>query len=118
MGGNDIDDSTSPLEAGLGWITKFNKDFVNSDALALQKENGVSKKLVAFEMLEKAIPRQGYDIVADNTTVGTVTSGTMSPSLNKGIGLGYVPTNMAKPGTQIHIQLRKKTVPAQVVKLP
>ncbi|WP_010519701.1 glycine cleavage system aminomethyltransferase GcvT [Croceivirga radicis] len=116
--GNDIDDSTSPLEAGLGWITKFNKDFVNSDALALQKENGVSKKLVAFEMLEKAIPRQGYDIVADNTTVGTVTSGTMSPSLNKGIGLGYVPTNMAKPGTQIHIQIRKKTVPAQVVKLP
>lgn len=116
--GNDIDDTTSPLEAGLGWITKFSKDFVNSKALLRQKEAGVSKKLVAFEMLEKAIPRQGYAIIADGETVGNVTSGTMSPSLNKGIGLGYVPTALAKEDTTIEIQIRKKTVPAKVVKLP
>ncbi|TKD63553.1 glycine cleavage system aminomethyltransferase GcvT [Flavobacterium sp. ASW18X] len=116
--GNDIDDSTSPLEAGLGWITKFNKDFVNSEALKRQKEEGVHKKLVAFEMLEKAIPRQGYAILSEGETVGNVTSGTMSPSLNKGIGLGYVPIALAKEDTTIEIQIRKKTVPAKVVKLP
>lgn len=117
--GNDIDDTTSPIEAGLGWITKFNKDFVNADALAKQKEEKPSRKLVAFELNVRGIPRQGYDIVdEEGNTIGNVTSGTMSPSLSKGIGLGYVPTASAKMGSQILIQIRKKAIPATVVKLP
>ncbi|SHN06033.1 glycine cleavage system aminomethyltransferase GcvT [Polaribacter sp. KT 15] len=117
--GNDIDDSTSPIEAGLGWITKFSKDFVNSEALARQKAEKPTKKLVAFELNERGIPRQGYDIVdVEGNVIGNVTSGTMSPSLNKGIGLGYVPTNIAKSGTRINIQIRKKIIPATIVKLP
>ena len=117
--GNDIDDTTSPLEAGLGWITKFTKDFVNSTTLKLQKEQGVSRKLVAFEMQEKAIPRHGYDIVdKKGVVIGKVTSGTMSPSLGKGIGLGYVPVAYAKVGSTIWVQIRKNQVPATVVKLP
>ncbi|KOY52523.1 glycine cleavage system aminomethyltransferase GcvT [Polaribacter dokdonensis] len=117
--GNDIDDTTSPIEAGLGWITKFNKDFVNADALAKQKEEKPSRKLVAFELNARGIPRQGYDIVdEEGNTIGNVTSGTMSPSLSKGIGLGYVPIASAKMGSQILIQIRKKAIPATVVKLP
>tara|TARA_R110002020_G_scaffold323714_1_gene539522 strand:- start:51641 stop:52735 length:1095 start_codon:yes stop_codon:yes gene_type:complete len=117
--GNDIDDRTSPLQAGLGWITKFNKEFVNSAALADQKENGVSKKLVAFELNERGIPRHDYPIVdADGNTIGRVTSGTMSPSLEKGIGMGYVPTSLSAIGTTILIQIRKNAVPATIVKLP
>lgn len=117
--GNDIDDTTSPLEAGLGWITKFTKDFVNSKALQKQKEEGVTRKLVAFEMTEKGIPRHGYDIVNENgEKIGTVTSGTMSPSLKIGIGLGYVTKVYAKRDTEIYIQIRKKTIPAKVVRLP
>ncbi len=117
--GNDIDDSTSPFEAGLGWITKFDKDFVNSKALAKQKEEGPKRKLVAFELEERGIPRQGYDIVDENgTKIGNVTSGTMSPSLEKGIGLGYVPVDFSKIGTKVFIQIRKNTVPAMIVKLP
>ena len=117
--GNDIDDTTSPIEAGLGWITKFTKDFVNADALAKQKEEKPSRKLVAFELNERGIPRQGYDIVdEEGNTIGNVTSGTMSPSLSKGIGLGYVPAAAAKTGTQIQIQIRKKAIPATIVKLP
>ncbi|OAB78980.1 glycine cleavage system aminomethyltransferase GcvT [Cochleicola gelatinilyticus] len=117
--GNDIDDTTSPLEAGLGWVTKFTKDFVNSDNLKQQKEDGVQRKLVGFELNERGIPRQGYAIVdADGTKIGEVTSGTMAPSVNKGIGLGYVPTALSKPGTEIIIQIRKNTVPATVVKTP
>lgn len=117
--GNDINDTTSPIEAGLGWITKFTKDFVNSEALAKQKEEKPSRKLVAFELNERGIPRQGYDIVDnEGTKIGNVTSGTMSPSLSKGIGLGYVTTPFTKPGSQIKIQIRKKTIPATVVKLP
>ncbi|WP_375240653.1 glycine cleavage T C-terminal barrel domain-containing protein, partial [Polaribacter sp.] len=117
--GNDIDDTTSPIEAGLGWITKFSKDFVNSEALAKQKAEKPTKKLVAFELNERGIPRQGYDIVdVEGNVIGNVTSGTMSPSLNKGIGLGYVPTNIAKSGTRINIQIRKKIIPATIVKLP
>ena len=117
--GNDIDDTTSPLEAGLGWITKFTKDFVDSTTLKLQKEQGVSRKLVAFEMQEKAIPRHGYDIVDEKgVVIGKVTSGTMSPSLGKGIGLGYVPVAYAKVGSTIWVQIRKNQVPATVVKLP
>lgn len=117
--GNDIDDTTSPIEAGLGWITKFTKDFVNSEALLQQKEAGVSRRLRAFELQTKGIPRQGYDIVDESgNKIGAVTSGTMSPSLKKGIGMGYVNTSHTKFGSQIFIQVRNKTIPAVVVKLP
>ncbi|TJY33880.1 glycine cleavage system aminomethyltransferase GcvT [Pontimicrobium aquaticum] len=117
--GNDIDDTTSPLEAGLGWITKFTKKFTNSEALEDQKRRGVDKKLIAFKLDERGIPRQGYDIVDGNgSKIGTVTSGTMSPSLGIGIGLGYVPTVFAKIDSKINIQVRKKAIPATVVKLP
>ncbi|MDO9136494.1 MAG: glycine cleavage system aminomethyltransferase GcvT [Lutibacter sp.] len=117
--GNDINDTTSPIEAGLGWITKFTKDFTNSAALKKQKEEGVSKKLVAFEVVEKAVPRHDYEIVNEaGENIGVVTSGTMSPSLKKGIGMGYVKTAYAKLGTEIFIQIRNKAIPAVVVKLP
>lgn len=117
--GNDIDDTTSPIEAGLGWITKFTKDFINSEELKAQKENGPKRKLVAFELDERGIPRQGYDIVDENgKKIGVVTSGTMSPSMEKGIGLGYVPTEIAGAGNKISIQIRKKAVTATQVKLP
>jgi aminomethyltransferase len=117
--GNDINDTTSPIEAGLGWITKFTKDFVNAEALKAQKENGVSRKLIGFEMQERAIPRHDYPIVnADGNTIGNVTSGTMSPSLGKGIGMGYVKKEYSKSDSEIFIQIRKKTVLAKVVKLP
>ena len=117
--GNDIDDTTSPIEAGLGWITKFTKDFINSEELKAQKENGPTRKLVAFELDERGIPRQGYDIVDENgKKIGEVTSGTMSPSLEKGIGLGYVPAEIAGFGNKISIQIRKKVVSATQVKLP
>ncbi|PKH52027.1 glycine cleavage system protein T [Tenacibaculum sp. Bg11-29] len=117
--GNDIDDTTSPLEAGLGWITKFTKDFVNAEALKAQKEAGVTKKLVAFELTERGIPRHDYEIVdAEGTVIGRVTSGTMSPSLGKGIGLGYVTKENSKVASEIFIQVRKKQIPAKVVKLP
>jgi aminomethyltransferase len=117
--GNDIDDTTSPIEAGLGWITKFTKEFTNSEALLKQKENGVDRKLIAFELDERGIPRQGYDIVDGNgNIIGNVTSGTQSPSLGKGIGMGYVPKIFAKSGSKINIQVRKKAIPATVVKLP
>ncbi|MGM0932987.1 MAG: glycine cleavage system aminomethyltransferase GcvT [Bacteroidota bacterium] len=117
--GNDIDDTTSPIEAGLGWITKFTKDFVNSENLKKEKEEGPKRKLIAFELDERGIPRQGYDIVDENgKVIGHVTSGTMSPSLEKGIGLGYVPADVAGVGNKIQIQIRKKAVPATQVKLP
>lgn len=117
--GNDITDETSPLEAGLGWITKFTKDFVNSEALARQKETGVTRKLVAFEMVDKGIPRQGYDILdADGQTIGQVTSGTMSPTLSKGIGMGYVAMGHRKPDQQVFIAVRNKQLEAKVTKPP
>lgn len=117
--GNDINDTTSPLEAGLGWITKFTKDFVNSEYLKAQKENGVTKKLVGFELIDKGIPRHDYPIVdAGGNEIGIVTSGTMSPSLNKAIGLGYVPTELSTPDSEIFIQVRNKNLKAKVVKLP
>jgi len=117
--GNDIDDTTSPLEAGLGWITKFTKDFINSENLKKEKEEGPKRKLVAFELDERGIPRHGYDIVDENgKVVGVVTSGTMSPSLDKGIGMGYIPTEMAKNNDKIYIQIRKNAIPATQVKLP
>ncbi|OBQ52544.1 glycine cleavage system aminomethyltransferase GcvT [Tamlana sp. s12] len=117
--GNDIDDTTSPIEAGLGWITKFTKDFTNSEALKAEKEQGPKRKLIAFELDERGIPRQGYDIVdSEGSVIGKVTSGTMSPSLGKGIGLGYVSTELAGVDSKISIQIRKNAVPATVVKLP
>jgi aminomethyltransferase len=117
--GNDIDDTTSPFEAGLGWITKFTKDFVNSEALEKEKKHGLERKLVAFELDDRGIPRHGYDIVDGNgKTIGVVTSGTMSPSMGTGIGLGYVPIVFSELGSKIHIQIRKNAVSATVVKLP
>jgi aminomethyltransferase len=117
--GNDIDDTTSPLEAGLGWITKFTKDFINSEALAKQKEEGVKRKLVAFELIDKGIPRKDYPIIdANNNVIGRVTSGTMAPSLNKAIGLGYVTTEYSALDSTIFIEIRNKSIKAQVVKLP
>jgi len=117
--GNDINDTTSPLEAGLGWITKFNKDFVNSENLKKQKEEGVTRKLVGFELTEKGVPRHDYEIVdASGNAIGIVTSGTMAPSLGKGIGLGYVTTPNSAVDSEIFIRIRKNDVPAKVVKLP
>ncbi len=117
--GNDIDDETSPIEAGLGWITKFSKEFVNSEALKRQKEQGVARKLIAFELNERGIPRKDYPIVDDKgNNIGQVTSGTMSPSLGKGIGLGYVPLDYTEPGSKIFIQIRKNKIPATIIKLP
>jgi aminomethyltransferase len=117
--GNDINDTTSPIEAGLGWITKFNKEFTNSENLKKQKETGVSKKLVAFEMQERAVPRHDYEIVdASGKNIGIVTSGTMSPSMNIGIGMGYVTTENSLIDCEIFIRIRKNDVKARVVKLP
>jgi len=117
--GNDINDTTSPIEAGLGWITKFSKDFVNAENLRKQKEEGVTRKLIGFELDERGVPRHGYEIVDENgTKIGSVTSGTMSPSLKKGIGMGYVGTDYAKKGSKIYIQIRKKQIPATVVRPP
>ncbi|MCL4139229.1 UNVERIFIED_CONTAM: hypothetical protein GTU68_045532 [Idotea baltica] len=117
--GNDIDDTTSPIEAGLSWITKFSKKFTNSEALEDEKRRGPDRKLIAFELDDRGIPRQGYDIVdGQGKTIGNVTSGTMSPMLGKGIGLGYVPPIFAESGSKINIQIRKNAVPATVVKLP
>ncbi|MBL7902051.1 MAG: glycine cleavage system aminomethyltransferase GcvT [Bacteroidia bacterium] len=117
--GNDIDDTTSPLEAGLGWITKFTKNFVNREALEQQKANGVSKKLVGFEMVDRGIPRHDYPIAdASGNTIGKVTSGTQSPSLGKAIGLGYVASAHAKADTEIFILIRDKAIKAKVCKIP
>ncbi|WP_026709858.1 glycine cleavage system aminomethyltransferase GcvT [Flavobacterium filum] len=117
--GNDINDSTSPLEAGLGWITKFTKDFVNSENLKKQKEEGVSRKLVGFELLERGIPRHDYEIVdANGNNIGIVTSGTMAPTVGKGIGMGYVKTEHSAIDSEIYIQIRNNKVLAKVVKMP
>ncbi len=117
--GNDIDDKTSPIEAGLGWITKFTKEFTNSKALLEQKEKGVSKKLVGFEMIDRGIPRHDY-LIADaaGNAIGKVTSGTQSPSLNKAIGMGYVTTAFAKVDSEIFVVIRDKAIKAKVVKIP
>ena len=117
--GNDIDDTTSPLEAGLGWITKFTKDFTAKDIIQQQKQEGIERKLVGFEMIDKGIPRHDYEI-KDHTgaTIGKVTSGTQSPSLNKAIGLGYVAMPFAEIDTKIFIKVRDKLLQARVVRLP
>lgn len=118
--GNDIDDTTSPLEAGLGWITKLNKgEFIDSDFLAKQKEEGVIRRLVGFEMIDRGIPRHDYNILdAEGNNIGRVTSGTMSPSLKQGIGMGYVNLPFNKPDTEIYIEVRNKSLRAKVVKVP
>lgn len=117
--GNDINDTTSPLEAGLGWITKFTKNFTASDILKKQKEEGVKRKLVGFELLERGVPRHDYEIVdKDGNVIGVVTSGTMAPSLGKGIGMGYVTTEHSKIDSEIYIRIRKNDIPAKVVKMP
>lgn len=117
--GNDIDDTTSPLEAGLGWITKFTSNFNNSKYLQEQKKNGVARKLIAFEMDGKRVARQGFEIIDDqNNNIGYVTSGTMSPSLNKSIGMGYVSNSYIASNTSIYIKIRKNIFPAKLVKLP
>ena len=117
--GNDIDDTTSPLEAGLGWITKFTNDFVDSDFLQKQKEAGITKRLVGFELVDRGVPREGYDVVnQEGEKIGNVTSGTMAPSLKKAIGLAYIPKGMTAPGTEIYIAVRKKQLKAKVVTLP
>lgn len=119
--GNDIDDTTSPIKAGLGWITKFteSKKFIDKELLLKQKKEGVSSQLVGFEMIDRGIPRHGYEIVdEENDAIGLVTSGTQSPSLKKAIGMGYVPTNLAKVGSEIFISIRGKRIMARVVKMP
>jgi aminomethyltransferase len=117
--GNDINDTTSPLEAGLGWITKFSKEFTNSAALQQQKQEGVKKKLVGIEMIDRGIPRHDYEINdAAGNVIGKVTSGTQSPSLKKAIGMGYVNTEFAKDGTEIFIKIRDNQVKAKVAKPP
>lgn len=117
--GNDIDDTTSPLEAGLGWITKFTKDFVDAEFLKNQKEAGVTRKLIGFELIDRGIPRHDYRIIdASGNVIGKVTSGTQGPSVKKAIGLGYVNTEFAAPDTEIYIEIRDKGVLAKVVKPP
>jgi len=117
--GNDIDDATSPLEAGLGWVTKFSKEFTNSAALQQQKQDGTKRKLVGFEMIDRGIPRHDYEIVdVEGNTIGKVTSGTQSPSLQKAIGMGYVNNEFAKEGSEIFISIRDNKVKAKVVKPP
>lgn len=119
--GNDIDDTTSPLEAGLGWITKFvdGKDFVDRDKMELIKEHGVSKRLRGFKMIDRGIPRHGYEICnSEGTVIGVVTSGTQSPMLNCGVGMGYISVPECKFGSEVYIKVRKKMLKAEVVKLP
>ncbi|RLJ77453.1 glycine cleavage system aminomethyltransferase GcvT [Pedobacter alluvionis] len=117
--GNDIDDTTSPIEAGLGWITKFSKSFTNSEALLAQKEAGIQKKLVGFEMIDRGIPRHDYEIAdAEGNIIGKVTSGTQAPSLQKAIGMGYIAKDFAKEGTEVFILIRNTPIKAKVVKFP
>jgi aminomethyltransferase len=117
--GNDINDETSPIEAGLGWITKFTKPFINHEHHKAIKENGASKKLVGFEMIDRGIPRQHYAIKdAAGNVIGEVTSGTQSPTLSKGIGMGYVSAEHSKVDTEIFIEIRDKAIKAKVVKVP
>jgi aminomethyltransferase len=117
--GNDIDDTTSPIEAGLGWITKFSKSFTNSEALLAQKEAGIQKKLVGFEMIDRGIPRHDYEIAdAEGNIIGKVTSGTQAPSLQKAIGMGYIAKDFTKEGTEVFILIRNTPIKAKVVKFP
>ena len=117
--GNDIDDTTSPLEAGLGWITKFTKDFTSRGIFEKQKSEGLQRKLVGFEMIDKGIPRHGYEIMdAEGIVIGHVSSGTQSPSLGKAIGMGYVRTSFSAFGEEIYIKVRDKLLKAKVARIP
>jgi aminomethyltransferase len=117
--GNDINDNTSPIEAGLGWITKFTKDFIDKALLLKQKEEGVDRKLKGFVMIDRGIPRQHYQVVNNNNeTIGEVTSGTMSPMLKQGIGLAYLSKDYWKTGSEIFIIIRDKKLKAKVTNLP
>lgn len=117
--GNDIDETTTPLEAGLGWVTKFSKDFIGKEALMKQKEAGVQRKLVGIEMIDRGIPRHGYPIVdASGNEIGVITSGTQSPTLGKSIATGYIKTEFSKEDTQIFVTVRNKNLEAKVVKMP
>ena len=117
--GNDITDETSPIEAGLGWVTKFTHDFIDADTLKAQKQEGVSRKLIGFELLDRGVPRGHYELTdAEGNAIGEVTSGTQSPTLGRGVGLGYVQTAFSKPGTEISVKVRDRLLKAQVVKLP
>jgi aminomethyltransferase len=117
--GNDINDSTSPIAAGLGWITKFTKDFINKDSLLQQKEKGTQRKLTGFEMVDKGIPRHDYLIKdASGKEIGIVTSGTQSPSLGKAIGMGYIDQEILKQGSPVYIEVRGKLLEAKIVKTP
>jgi aminomethyltransferase len=117
--GNDIDDTTSPIEAGLGWVTKFSKAFTNSEALLAEKEVGVKRRLIGFEMIDRGIPRHDYEIVDEaGNVIGKVTSGTQSPSLQKAIGMGYVTKENSKEGSEIYISIRNNKIKAKVVKFP
>jgi aminomethyltransferase len=119
--GNDINETTSPIEAGLGWITKFSEanKFIDRDFLLRQKENGVEHRLRGFEMIDKGIPRQHYEM-CDNAghVIGEVTSGTMAPALNKAIGMGYIKEESSKPGSEVYIKIREKLLKAVIVKTP
>ena len=115
----DIDDTTSPIEAGLGWITKFDKDFVSKEIFAKQKEEGITRKLVGFELTDKGVPRHDYPVVdAEGNVIGKVTSGTQSPMKKIGLGIAYVDKPHFKLGSEIFIQVRNKNIPAKVVKMP
>ena len=117
--GNDINESTSPIEAGLGWITKFTKNFINSENLKKQKQEGVKRKLVGLQIIDRGIARKDYPIVnIDGKEIGIVTSGTMSPTLKKAIAMGYVATEFSEIGTEIFVQVRNKQIKAKVVQMP
>jgi aminomethyltransferase len=119
--GNDIDDTTSPIEAGLGWIVKLKKesDFIDKEYYIQQKANGISRKMVGFEMIDRGIPRKDYILVnSDEQEIGRVTSGTMSPTIKKGIGMGYIEIGEAKVGNEVYLRVRNKLLKAQLVKLP
>jgi aminomethyltransferase len=117
--GNDIDDTTSPLEAGLGWITKFTKDFTAKEKLQAQKTEGITRKLVGFEMIDRGIPRHHYEICDESgTAIGYVTSGTQSPSLGKAIGMGYVKKEYSEIDSPVFIKVRDKLLAAKVAKVP
>ena len=117
--GNDITEDTTPLEAALGWVVKLDKgEFRGKDALVRQKAEGLSRRLVAFELLQRGVPRHGYPALLDGETVGEVTSGVMSPSLGKPIGLAYLPRGSWKPGSEFQVEIRNKVVDAVVVKPP
>lgn len=117
--GNDIDKTTNPLEAGLGWITKLDKeDFIGKPVLAHARQEGLKRKLVAFKLSERTLPRHGYPLKSNGTVVGHVTSGTFSPTLQQGIGMGYISAEYAKPDNQVNVEIRGKELPATIVKLP